>query len=452
MPLSAKQAVAQAQDLKNLLDDDMERLDKIRSYVRDDPYSQPRWIPSGAPVEVRELAHVARVNMLKFVVQARTQSLYVEGFRVPRAARDVPAWSIWRRNQMMSRQIGIHRGSLTYGVSYAVVLPGRPVPVMRGVSPRDMVVTYTDDDDMWPTFALQKRRGGHWRLFDDTSVYVLRSSDRESDALEFVESFRHDVTFDGEPVTPVIRFQETSDLDAQANGIVEPHIPLQDQINITSFGLHVAQHYGAFRQRYIIGWLADTEEQKLKASASKLWTFADHPDDVKLGEFDQTNLDGYIASREATLRHLSTVSQTPAHELLGQLVNMSAAALAAANEGYRRAVTENQTALGEAHEQALNLITEISGNDSDPQAYVRWRDTEAHEFGTVVDGLGKLAKMLGVPVQELWEMVPDVSQDQVQRWKAAAERGDSMTQLRAIIDRQMSQDGQTENGDDRQST
>lgn len=45
-------------------------------------------------------------------------------------------------------------------------------------------------------------------------------------------------------------------------GIVEPLIDLQDQINITSFGLQVAQHYGAFRQRYILGWVAETEEQR----------------------------------------------------------------------------------------------------------------------------------------------------------------------------------------------
>src|SRR5690606_22476723 len=125
------------------------------------------------------------------------------------------------------------------------------------------------------------------------------------------------------------------DLDDPAVGIVEPHIFLQDQINITTFGLLVAQHYGAFKQRYVIGWLADSEEQKLKAAAQKIWTFED--ENVKVGEFSQTDLNGYIASREATLRHLATVSQTPAHELTGQLVNMSAEALAAAEASKMRA-------------------------------------------------------------------------------------------------------------------
>ena len=41
----------------------------------------------------------------------------------------------------------------------------------------------------------------------------------------------------------------------------------------------VAQHFTAFRQRYIMGWLAPTETEKVKASASRLLTFED-PDEM----------------------------------------------------------------------------------------------------------------------------------------------------------------------------
>ena len=49
----------------------------------------------------------------------------------------------------------------------------------------------------------------------------------------------------------------------------------------------------------------------------------------------------------------------------------------------------------------------------------------------------KLAQMLQIPVEELWEKVPGVTQQDVDRWKAARAQGDSLTALGALLDRQM---------------
>jgi hypothetical protein len=238
----------------------------------------------------------------------------------------------------------------------------------------------------------------------------------------------------GAGVCPVIRFISSIDDDGVIEGEVEPLIPLQDQINVTTFGLQVAQHYGAFRQRYILGWAAESEEKALTASAKKLWTFEDK--DITVGEFAQTDLSGYINSREASLRHLATISQTPAHELLGQLVNLSADALVAAERNHRAKVVERQTTFGESWEQVLELSAKLQGEKSDPLSYVRWRDTEARSLSQVADALGKLVVGLGVPPQELWERIPGVSQQEVERWKAAASQADAIAQLNEILTRQ----------------
>lgn len=433
MPLSEAAAVDQARRILESSKGEKTRLDRIREYLRDDPDRRLQGLPSGAPVEVHNLARIARVNVLKFVVNSRVQNLFIDGFRTPRSSDDVPAWEAWRRNRFNARQIGVHRAAVSYGAAYATGLPGEPVPVIRGASPRHMTAVYGDDDD-WPRFALERRRSGGFRLFDDEAVYWLDGDENDADSLRVVRTQLHGARFDGERVTPVIRYRETVDLDDPVVGIVEPLIVFQDQINVTTFGLLVAQHYGAFRQRYIIGWLAENEEKMLKASAQRVWSFEDP--DVKVDEFSQTDLKGYLDSREATLRHLATVSQTPAHELIGQLVNLSAEALAAAEASNRRAITENQTALGESHEQTLNLAGEYMGEPVEPSAAARWRDTEARAFGMVVDGLGKLAQMLGVPAQELWEEVPGVTQDQVERWRAAAAEGDAFARLAATLERQ----------------
>lgn len=430
MPLSNTDAVEKAQMLMQIRSREASRLNRIHDYLVDK--QRLSWLPPSVPREVRDLAKISRVNVLKFVVRAVVQSMYVDGFRKPREADNEPSWEVWQRNRMDARQIGVHRAGVSYGAAYVTVLPGKPVPVMRGVSPRDLTAVYGDDDE-WPEYALERRRTRNgWRLYDREAVYTLDAVGGDIDRIRVIGSPGEH----GAGVTPIVRVRDTDDLDDPVMGAIEPLLILQDQINVTTFGLMVAQHYGAFRQRYIIGWLAESEEAKLKASASKLWTFEDSKTDVEVGEFGQTDLKGYIESREATLRHLATVSQTPAHELLGQLVNLSAEALAAAEASHMRAVTETSTVVGEAWEQALGLAAELLGESADPMAEVRWRDTESRSLAQVADALGKMATMLGIPAQELWERIPGVSQQEVERWKAAAQSGDAFANLQALLERQ----------------
>jgi hypothetical protein len=237
-------------------------------------------------------------------------------------------------------------------------------------------------------------------------------------------------------VCPVVRFRNHEDLDDDSCllGEVEPLMPLQDQIDATTFGLMVAQHFQAFKQRYIIGWTGLDENTAAQTSASRLWSFEDT--DVKVGEFGEVNLGGYLDSRTATTELLATISQTPPHHLLGKMINLSAEALAAAESGQRRKIAERETTWGESWEQALRLAASAEGTDVAEDAEVRWRDTEARSLAATVDALGKLTQMLGVPAQELWERVPGVSQQDVDRWKATAASTDAFTQLNLLLEGQ----------------
>jgi hypothetical protein len=250
-------------------------------------------------------------------------------------------------------------------------------------------------------------------------------------------------------VTPVVRYLDEDDLDAEdevddesggdcdvTRGQVVPLMPIQDQIDLTTFDLHIAQHFGAFKQRYIIGWVAENEREAIKTAASTIMTFDDNPEDVKIGEFAQTSLDGYIKSREASLRHGASLSQTPVHELIGELVNLSAEALAAAEAGKDRKVDERKTLWGESHEQTFWLVGKLSGVTVPDDSQVVWRDTSARSFAATVDALGKLASLLGIPKQELWERVPGATQQDIARWKQAATQGDAFTALSDLLARQ----------------
>lgn len=448
MPLTAERATEQAAVLHDYRTGEREQLEAIRLYWKG-RQGLPTVIPSSAPREVRVMAQIARVNICKTVIDTLAQSTFVDGFRAEGQSENAEVWSAWQANRMDKRQTGIHRAAFAYNASYAVVTPGTPYPVIRGVSPRSMTVVYGEDPD-WPLWALEKAGRGAWKLYDDEAVYYL--SETRDGEFAFVESRVH-----GLGVTPVVRYQFEEDLDADdevepqdtivglrgnslpiMQGQVAPIMPIQDQIDLTTFNLLVAQHYNGFRQRYILGWTADSEEQKLKAAASQIWTFDENPEEIKLGEFSQTDLKGYIDSRDASLRHGAALSQTPVHELTGTLINMAAEALAASEAGKDRKVDEGQTSLGESHEQMFWLVGRAMGQEVSDNSQVVWRETSARSFAATIDGLGKLVQMLGIPPQELWERVPGTTQQDVERWKKAAENGDSFAFLRDTLERQAS--------------
>lgn len=443
MVLSPNAAVDQAKQLVAMRDDEADKLDTIREYVRGE---QPfEWLPQGVPAEVRKIAEMARVNVLRYVLNAPTQALYVDGFRSSGSgvlddddADDEPpadpVWDIWRANRQKARQVGLHRSTLTYGAAYNVVLPGEPTVSIRGVSPRRMLAVYGSDPD-WPLWGLESVRTGKGKMFwlyDDEARYRVGTDDYGQ--LHWIETEMHEAG-----VVPIVRYLATDDLDGAITGVVEPLTPLQDQINLTTFSLLVAQHYGAHRQRYVIGWLADSEEQSRKAAASYLWQFDDGPDDIKVGEFEQTELSGYIESREASLRHVATISQTPVHELLGSIANLSADALVAARDSHERALEEWRTLFGESHEQTLELAGQLAGINVD--GWVRWRDVGGRSLAQTADALGKFVQMLGIPAEAMWERAADAmgaSQDEVKAWRDLAREGSDITQLATLLDRQMS--------------
>lgn len=434
------QAEATAKDLMAKRQSERDRLERLLHYRKHgvEPFgimsdARIMGMPTGVPDEVRILAKKARVNLMRYVVASRVQDMYVDGFQTETSPDNVPAWDIWQANQLDARQIGVHRAALTFGAAYVVVLPGKPSPVIRGVSPREMTVGY-GDDDVWPVAGLWKLRGRRWRLVDETYVWELEGDDDGTPTV--LNAAEH-----GAGVCPIIRFRDTIDLDCDVEGVVEPLCELQDQVNVTSFGLLVAQHYGAFRQRYILGWIADSEAQALKTGASRLMMFEDGPNDISVGEFAQTELRGYIESREASIRHLATVSQTPVHELMGQFVNLSAEALEAARASHHAGVEENRIAAGEAWEQVLRLASELAGKPVEDSASVVWRDTTMRSLSEAANALGTLSEKLGVPPKALWSRIPGVTQHELDQWKAMADEPGAFDDLLMLLTRQTAKVG-----------
>lgn len=451
MALAEAQAPDMARRLLGLREREQDRLKRIADYVAGRQVSM--YVPRGAQQEYRWLIRRAKVNILPLVVTVVAQSLYVDGYRTERSAENARAWEWWQANRMDGRQHGLHRAALKYGVAYTLVLPGMlgdgddapRVPVITPKSPRRMTAYYADPvEDEWPLYAVEVRTENQpdgkakriVHLYDDERRFTLVGSGDPQGALSVDDG---GVEEHGLGVCPVVRYLSGDDLDGDdcVRGEVEPLIDLQDQLNATVFGRMIAEQFAAFKQRWAAGLVVEDEEGRPKApfqaAVDRLWVTDSK--DARFGEFSATDLEQYLRSAEETIRHMATISQTPPNHLLGQMANLSAEALNSARDGLNSKVSEYKSIFGEGHEQTLRLAALAAGDEEgwrDVSAQVIWRDTESRSLAQTVDALGKLTQMLQVPPEMLWERIPGVTQQDVERWRAAAEAGDPMRQLVAV--------------------
>lgn len=406
------------------------RLHRIDSWYRWD-HSKPHR-PRQATQEYQELSERAQAPWGYLVVTTVAQELYVEGYRAAKDTDESNAWVWWQKNAMDGRQIPLHRAGLAYGLAYTSVLPGTDefgdkVPVIRGHSPRRMMAFYADPaGDLYPRYALQviptydggMVDGYDLRLYDDQDVHGLRCGST-GDGIRY----RGVLTHHGLGFCPIIRYADDIDLEGRSPGQVEPFIPLLGRIDQTVFDRLVVQRFGAWVTRTIAG-MAPPDDPADAATAKLLMTVADLlvAEDVntKFGSLPASALGPFIDATDADIRQLAALTQTPAHELLGQLANMSAEALAAARAGLTAKVIQRQHAFGESHEQTLRVAAWVMGDEEaarDSAAQVRWADMEPRSLAQAADALGKLATMLGIPAELLWEKVPGFTDQDVDRAK-----------------------------------
>jgi hypothetical protein len=277
-----------------------------------------------------------------------------------------------------------------------------------------------------------------FKLWDEDGIHLFDR--REGDALEWLTYQEH-----GIGVVPITQFSNLRDLDGRTMGEVEAFRDLAARIDQDNFDRLVVQRFNAWLLRWIAGMelpaqkvdpetgLTSEDVDANRAFKSKLAAediLVSEDADTKFGAFPQGQVSGYVDAREADISDLAAVSQTPPHHLLGKVANLSAEALAAAEAGLTRKVTERKQTFGESWEQVLRATSALMAEgDEDFDAEVRWRDTESRSLAQVADALGKLVQTLGIPAQALWERVAEtlgVSNTEVDRWRQMAEEGDPL--------------------------
>lgn len=395
--------------------------------------------------EYRNIAEKSITNWLPQVSNAYTQGLFVEGFRGKRSKDNAAPWETWRANGMAARQTITTRGALEYGVSYGLTLPGvGGVPVMRALPPTRSIAFYESEDDAWPVVGLWHKgetADGEkiFEVYDDEFVYTVLS-DNGKLKVQSVAAHRLGVC-------PLTRFRTR--LGGASVGVIYPLKTVQDRINETVFAWSIALQFASFRQRWATGLLIEEDEDgnpvaPFEAGADRLWTTDSH--EARFGDFAQTMTTDHRDSYLTGVRTLAALGQISPNVMTGDLINLSAEALAQLQDATRRQRMEFATLFSESYEQWLRLTAVAAGDGAsavDLSSEIRWRDDEARALKDTVDALGVMVTTLQVPPRAIWERIPGVTDGDVERWANEAESADGMALLAAALDRQSTpQDGQ----------
>lgn len=410
------------------------RLDLIDKWHRWEPDALRDKIPNYATSEHRNLAKISETPFLSLVVTTVAQQLVAEAFRSARSVDTERISEPWLRNRMHSRQRAVYRAALSYGYSYVTAMPGDTGAVLRGRSPRDLYAVYGDVvEDEYPMYYLLAK-GSHKYVVDEEAVYILGD---DNGRIDYIEERRHNAG-----VAPAVRYSNQIDLEGRTPGEVEPYVQVAERINKTTYDRMLVQHFNSWKVRTATGldMPNDPEERERVKLLLRQGDILTGEDGVTFGTLDETSPDGLIKATDEDVKILAVVTQTPVHALTGDLVNLSADAIAESRAMADLKVNERKVGFGDSNEQVLRLSAHIEGRREDAADFsirTDWADLQSRSMNQAADALGKMATMLKIPVELLWDRIPTVTPEIAKAWLAYKKENPSAEeQLAAALNEQ----------------
>lgn len=442
------------------------------------------YVPDKARREYKQVVEQSRWNIFPMLLDSIANELYIDGYRPnpsnakgERRAKDsknAAVWdAAWQPNRMDARQAGVWRTGAKYGLAYVRVLPGKlngkGTALLTPFSPRRVTALYDDAlGDEWAKFSLEvgtdrpifTEKGTEMvtpvAVYDDQYAYrmVLPASMLATQPYSpwsqqpwhyapiAVDVSKVKAEYHGLGYNPMVRFMSTwGELDEGPEGVVLPMIPAQIQINQTTYSIGMVELYSAFKQKWVAGLEKQEDDdgnpiEPFNIAVDKLLQAEDA--DTKFGDFGQTDLTGYLESRDRTMLYVAAARHIEPHKMIvgNSVSNVSAEALAALRDAHGQDIAAHRTSFGESAEQMMRLASLAMGDKAgweDTSAQVRWRDTTPRSLAQVADALGKLADQLGVPREALWERIPEVTDQDLEEWKRLAQEDDGFAKLDGLV-------------------
>jgi hypothetical protein len=402
----------------------------------------------------KTLMALCDANWPKLIVDSVEERLEVQGIRFSNDEADDDAWEIWQENGLDAESSMIHQAALTNGRAFALVWgdgSDDPKPRITYEHASTCIVEYSRDTARKRVGGLRRwREGKQWfaNLYLPDAVYKFQATgDEDRVPTEANKWVRREVRDETWPLpntlgeVPLVEFAVNRSLRPSAYGMArgefEPNLRHIDRIHYKIFCGLIALTWSGFPLRYVIGdpilYATDNEgnEDRTKpippfdAVASAVAQF-ENPG-VTVGQLPEATIDNY--SPEMDIKHLAALTKTPAHYLLGEMVNLSADAIRAGEAGLVSKVRRHQRPLGESHEDVTRLAFKVKDpNDprgGDQSAQIIWKDPESRSLAERADAATKLAA-INMPWQTIGQYVLGMTPQEIMR--AEAGRGSDVLQ------------------------
>lgn len=434
--------------LAQLEKDNAEVFSEVYDYLNGDQLAP--YAPQGTTDQIKDMQKRAITNLMPLIVNLPSQVSFVDGYRRGTDEEDAaeemslatavtkrfsPEYKQWQKCRMDGRQAIIYRAALTYGHAFVQVDQLEDVKV--NVLPTRQTIAYFDDpvNDLRPQVVVTVKRyqtektPGLIVAWDDINRYEIEIS---------TEGKYH---FKGDPIPhgfasgcPVVRYTCYVDDEGTTSGVIAPSVQSQDRVNQSTFSTDVTSTFGAFKVRTAAGLTPNFKTdangelmldgggnpipEPIVVSQARM-LISDDPN-TRFDQLDETPLEGFLRAEEQAIRNFAALNQFPPHILLGNISNLSAEALTAAEAQLTRFITFLHTSWGESHEELFRLMAEALQDAAGAASYggeVRWRKVTQDAFPAVVDGLGKLVQMVGLPRRAAWAMIPGASSGDLEDWE-----------------------------------
>jgi hypothetical protein len=379
-------------------------------------------------------------NWCELVVNAVAERLQVVGFRFGTETDSDLAWEIWQANSLDADAELVQTDALVQGAAYMLVQADDDNPTGVCITPESAMQATV----LYEPGSRRKRIAGYKRYPAQPWVTMdgYYGSSLFGDAGGEIEVLiTPDAVVTWEPGSPAQIAPNPAGFVGLVEVVPQPRtlwlprselhsaVSIQDRLHTTIFNRLVATDYGAFRQIWATGIKIAREVFKsddgtetyrvarpFDVGANRL--LANEAPDGKFGSFAESTLGGYLASVEQDIQQLAAITQTPPHYLLGQMVNISADAIKAAETGLVAKCRRRSRHIGEAYEDVMRCAFTLTGSPAatDTSAEVIWADMETRSEGQRVDALVKMAT-LGVPREVLWQKWGATPQE-IDQWNA----------------------------------
>jgi hypothetical protein len=403
-------------------------------------------LPKRSSAEHVKLAEYARTPWGPIIIRGRVNRLKVAGIRDGNVS-STSLWGKWKAWGAVTKEKIAYGEANTYGEAYIEErLVGVGKTVLINKSPHRFAGFYSTDGigdpygSAYPLVAIEEiEQGKVYKVWDANYVSVWEQTVGSFGETNYslVKQELH-----GAPCVPMVRYAVDMNSDGAAVGAIYPLRHMIRRITKTALDQITVNHSNSWNVRTVAGlsqmsnadrFADETDEEfdkrrarmeeglRLEMSQDTLLTSPDK--DTKFGSLPATNPGSFVTVVESEIRQLSAASNTPSSYLTGDAgLAVSAEQASNANDTFLSMIEEQKDLFGEAHEALFALDALMTGGTFDPATVsIAWWDRDNGSIAAKVDALGKAATMLKIPVQSLWERFPNVTPEELDNWKKAAE-------------------------------